>query len=114
MTLRELQSLHVRLTAQLIEFAYKLGYELTWGQTVRTESEAESNAASGAGIKNSLHKVGLAVDLNLFKDGKWLSNSEDHKPLGDFWKTLNPLCCWGGDFQKKDGNHYSITFNGVK
>lgn len=120
MTLREKQSLHVRFVGLLIEFAYQNGYELTWGQTLRSKEEAARNAASGAGISNSLHNVGLAVDLNLFKDGRWLTDSESHRPLGDFWKSLHPECRWGGDFRDKhgrpkpDGNHYSIEFEGRK
>lgn len=102
-------------TGKLIQYARMLGYELTWGQTVRTEAEAKANAVKGSGIKSSLHRIGLAVDLNLFKDGRYLTNSEDHAPLGAYWKTLHPLCRWGGDFKPKpDGNHYSIEYQGVK
>lgn len=115
MTLREAQSLHVKLFAQLVAYAYAQGYEMTWGQALRTQAEANANAASGAGISHSLHLIGLAVDVNLFKDGKFMPNTADHAPLGAFWKSLNPLCCWGGDFTTRpDGNHYSITWNGVK
>lgn len=115
MNLHELQSLHVGYTALLIQFALSKGYELTWGQTIRTQAEANANAAAGSGISKSLHTIGLAIDLNLFKDGKFLTASDDHRPLGDYWKTLNPLCCWGGDFRPKpDGNHYSITFEDRK
>lgn len=120
LTLGQKQRLHVRLTSMLIEHAYLHGYELTWGQTTRTEAEAAANATSGAGIAKSLHIQKLAVDLNLFKDGHFLQNSEDHAPLGAFWKGLHPLCRWGGDFKDKlgrpkpDGNHYSIEHEGVK
>ena len=115
MTQREAQSLHVKLFGILISYAYAHGYELTWGQALRTQAEANANAASGAGISNSLHLIALAVDVNLFRDGVWLTNSSDHLPLGTFWKTLHPLCRWGGDFvSRPDGNHYSIEWNGVK
>lgn len=115
MTLREQQSLFMRLLPRLIDFAYDNGYELTGGQLLRTQSEANANAASGAGIKNSLHRLGLAIDLNLFKDGKFLTTSDNHRPLGEYWKSLHPLCRWGGDFKPKpDGNHYSLEWEGVK
>lgn len=112
--LRELQSIHVKLTAQLIDWAYANGYELTWGQTLRMPVEAQANEASGAGISNSLHLIKLAVDLSLFRDGNLLSGVSDYKPLGDFWKTLHPLARWGGDFSKPDADHFSLEYQGVK
>lgn len=115
MTLREQQGIFTLCIAKLILFAYQQGYELTFGQALRTQVEANANAASGAGIRNSLHMKSLAVDFNLFLNGKWLTTSEAHKPLGDYWKTLHPLCRWGGDFKPRpDGNHYSMEFEGVK
>lgn len=115
MTLGEKQRLFTRLVAKLIEFAYAQGYELTFGDAYRSQQQAAANAAAGSGISNSLHTQRLAVDLNLFKDGAYLTDSAAYKPLGEFWKTLDPACCWGGDFIfRPDGNHFSITHNGVK
>ena len=102
MTLRQKQSKFVRMVALLIQFAYEQGYELTWGDAM----------AKTGHMPNSLHYVGLAVDLNLFKDGKYLDKTEDHKPLGEFWESLHKNNRWGGRF--KDGNHYSIEHNGRK
>ena len=98
----------------LIEWAYKAGYELTFGEAFRTAEQAMLNSKSGAGIKNSLHMKRLAIDWNLFKDGEWLQDSADHRPLGTFWKTLHSLNRWGGDFSKPDGNHYSMEHEGVR
>ena len=78
----------------------------------RGPEQAAANAMKGIGILNSLHLVSLAIDLNLFQSGKWLQMSSDHRPLGEFWKSLHPLCRWGGDFTKPDGGHYSITHEG--
>ena len=114
MTLGSKQRLFTRLVAKLIEFAYANGFELTFGETLRTQATAIQNAARGKGIVNSLHLIKLAVDFNLFKDGVYLTNSADHKPLGDYWKTLDPLCRWGGDFSRQDGNHYSLEHDGVQ
>jgi hypothetical protein len=112
LTLGQRQRLFVRLVGYLIEFAYSHGYELTWGYSRRSKEE---NQRIG-GHPRSAHLRGLAVDLNLFKDGTWLTRSEDHAPLGEYWKNLHPLCCWGGDFAppKVDGNHYSIEYEGIK
>lgn len=121
MTLRELQSLHLELVCtKLVPFALSKGYALTWGQTTRTDAEAQANAAAGSGIARSLHIDRLAIDLNLFRGGDWLQTSEDHAELGAYWKTLHPLCRWGGDFKdskgrpKPDGNHYSLEYQGRK
>lgn len=115
MTLGEKQRLFTRLVGLLIEYAYQQGYELTLGEAYRTPEQAALNLKKGTGIFNSLHTQRLAIDLNLFKDGKYLTSSEAHKPLGDYWKTLSAGCCWGGDFSPKaDGNHYSIEHEGRK
>lgn len=114
MTLSEKQKKFTLLIARLILWSYSKGYELTFGEAYRTPEQAALNAKSGKGISNSLHIQRLAVDMNLFVKGEYKSNSSDYKPLGDYWKTLDPECCWGGDFSKPDGNHFSITFNGVK
>lgn len=98
--------------ARLISFAESRGYELTVGEAWRSRAAAEANAKKGIGIKNSLHRQRLAIDLNLFKDGVYLRKSEDHRQLGEYWKALDPLCRWGGDFKRRDGNHYSLTHGG--
>lgn len=115
MTLREKQSLFVRMVSVLIDWAYEHGYEMTFGEAYRTPEQAALNAKKGTGIFNSLHTQRLAIDLNLFKNGEYLSSSEAHRPLGEFWKSLSPMCCWGGDFRPHaDGNHYSLTHEGKK
>jgi hypothetical protein len=108
MTLRERQSLFVALVASLILEAHKAGYELTFGEAYRSPEEAERLAKLGKGIKNSLHCHRLAIDFNLFKDGKYLSSTESHRPLGDWWEAQHPLCRWGGHFSRADGNHYEL------
>ena len=60
------------------------------------------------GRENSLHKDKLALDLNLFKDGRYLASTEDHEPLGLFWESIGGS--WGGRFD--DGNHYSLEHRG--
>lgn len=110
MTLREKQSLFVRLVALLICEAQMKGYELTFGEAYRTPEQAALNAKAGTGIANSLHTQRLAIDLNLFKDGAFLTSTEAHRPLGEFWESLHELCRWGGRF--KDGNHYSLSHGG--
>lgn len=114
MTLREQQSLFVKLVGQLIAWTYANNLELTFGECYRTPEQAALNAKSGKGISNSLHTKRLAIDIQLFKDGKYIDKSELYEPLGTYWKSLHPLCRWGGDFSKPDGNHMSMEWGGVK
>jgi hypothetical protein len=114
MTLREQQSLFMKLLPRLIDWAYGNGYELTGKELLRTAAQAMANAKSGAGIVHSLHLLGLAIDMALFKDGDLLTDVADFRPLGEYWKTLSPLACWGGDFSKPDADHFSLTWGGVK
>jgi hypothetical protein len=115
MTLREKQSIFASLIPGLINHAINLGYEITLGEVYRSPEEAKRLAALGLGIVNSVHILKLAIDLNLFKNGIWLTKTEDHKFLGEWWESLSTkeyTCCWGGRFN--DGNHYSIENNGIK
>lgn len=105
-------------TALLLQKAEELGYRVTLGEALRTQAQAQANAQSGAGIAHSLHLEKLAIDINLFKEvnGEWvyIENEEGHDKLGAWWKTISPAHRWGGDFPKKDFNHYSISPDGVR
>lgn len=151
MALRQTQSEFLfTFCTKLVPYAWQQGFELTWGEAKRSDEQAEINAigligrqrvislvsilfpklaealknnGKNGGIRGSLHELGLAVDTNLFKGGLYLPNSEDHHPLGTYWKTLHPLARWGGDFTKivngktspaPDGNHYSFEWEGKK
>lgn len=94
MTLRQKQSKFASMIGLLIVFAYEQGYEITFG---------DAWAKTGH-KKGSFHYDRLAFDLNLFRDGRYLSSTESHEPLGLFWESLNGT--WGGRFG--DGNHYSL------
>lgn len=112
MTLGEQQRLFGRLLGQLLVHIYEQGYEVSVDWGYRPPEIAAYYADLGIGIRSSLHTVKLAQDLNLFKDGVWLRNTEDHRVFGEWWETLHPLCRWGGRFG--DGNHYSLEWGGRK
>lgn len=103
--LGEKQRLFAYLVSLLIQKIYADGYAVTFGDVYDTDGD-------GGHMKGSVHGERLAVDLNLFKGSTFLTATEAHKPFGEYWKTLHPLCRWGGDFKHKDGNHYSITHGG--
>jgi hypothetical protein len=94
------RKLFTRCVAQLLNQMLEAGYDPCLGKDGMKH------------MKNSLHYEGLAVDIDLFKDGKYLVATEDHRVFGEFWESLHKDCCWGGRF--KDGNHYSVTYGGRK
>jgi hypothetical protein len=117
MTLGQKQRIFTRLVGVLIEWTYQNGYELTFSEAYRTPEQAAIYAKQGKGIKNSLHTKRLAIDLNLFKNGVYLTRSEDYLPLGMVWEQMSGpgyQCCWGGRFKRPDGNHFSIEHEGIK
>ncbi|MGJ8619633.1 MAG: M15 family metallopeptidase [Methylophilaceae bacterium] len=111
MTLREKQSKFALLVSQLIAKAYEMGFEVTIGDAYRDPrvhgKMGEKKSYSSA---NSCHKLRLAIDLNLFKDGTWLQSTVDYRVLGEWWEAQGGA--WGGRF--KDGNHFSFEHDGFK
>jgi len=113
MSLRKKQSKFARSVACLILQAEKLGYEVTLGDAYRDPRvHGDFGEKKGYGRSRSCHKVRLAIDLNLFKDGAYLGSTEDHRELGEWWESLGPEYSWGGRFN--DGNHYSFEHNGAR
>jgi len=97
LSLREKQSVFVLMVADLIHYAYQKGYELSFG---------DAWAKTGH-RKGSNHYERLAIDLNLYKDGVWRKESEDHGWLHDYWDQLG-----GAERISRDGNHYSVEHLG--
>lgn len=111
MTLSQKQQEFTLMVSKLIQFAYENGYRLSLGDAYRDPRvHGEVGVKKSYSSANSLHKERLAIDLNLFKDGKYLTSSEDHRPLGEYWESIGGS--WGGRFN--DGNHYSLEHNGRK
>lgn len=116
-----LQEEFAQQVANLIKKAGELGYGVTFGEAWRTPEQAALNAkkldAGGnpVGISNSLHTERLAIDLNLFKDGVYITDDQGHRELGTWWKSKGVGYRWGGDFRPRPNpNHYSITPDGVR
>lgn len=113
-SLREKRTRFTRYVPRLIDKAFELGYFAAGNEWLRTVAQAQANANSGAGIAHSVHLDGLAIDLNLYRaDGTYIVDGTGHTELGAYWKTLQPDFCWGGDFSKRDFNHYSLTPDGI-
>lgn len=109
-TLRQKQSRFARMVPLLILYAYQQGYEVTFGDAYRDPRAFGAMGVRKYGSANSNHKQRLAIDFNLFKNGKFLQTTAAHRPLGEFWESIGGT--WGGRFN--DGNHYSLEHNGVK
>ena len=104
MSLLEQQLKFTLMVAKLINFAYENGFELTLGDAARMDNKGHK--------RGSFHYKRLAIDLNLFKNGKYLDKTEDHQMLGEWWEqkgiTEDLPLTWGGRFKNSDGNHYQL------
>ena len=105
------------LIARLILELDGLGYTISMGEAWRSPETCKLYAQPGGpvGIRNSLHPERLAIDLILRQNGVLLTRSEDYALAGKIWGSYSGpdyTCTWGGEFH--DGNHFSITHNGVK
>lgn len=111
MTLSQKQRLFSKMIAELILWAYEQGYEVTLGDAYRDPRvHGALGEKMGYGARNSCHKMRLAMDLNLFKDGKYCTDEASHGLLGEKWESMGGS--WGGRFQ--DANHYSLEHDGFK
>ena len=110
-TLGQKQRRFARMVAKLINKAYELGFEVSLGDAYRDPRlHGEMGVKKGYGAGRSCHKLRLAIDLNLFRDGRYLDRSEDHRQLGEWWESQGGT--WGGRWG--DGNHYSLEHDGAK
>lgn len=108
--LLELQQEHTVRIGDFIGRLTLLGYKITQGESWRSPETCAIYAKEGKGSNNSLHPDRLANDLNLFKDGKLLTKTEEYQEAGEIWEKMGGT--WGGRFG--DGNHFSTAFMGRK
>ena len=111
MTLRQARCAFSVCVAELVLYVVSQGYEIALDEGMErlTAKDATSDH-----MKNSLHHSGLAQDLLLYRDGVYLTDTEDYTTFGVYWEELGkkkglPLA-WGGRF--KDGNHFSLSWQG--
>lgn len=105
MKLQEKQSLFCAQVPKLIEYIISQGFTCTFGETYRTEEQADWYFKQGMGIKDSLHCKRLAIDLNVFDhNGVLLREVKDYELFGIYWESLHEHFRWGGRFTDKKGN----------
>jgi len=99
------------MVPKLILHAAEIGFQVTLGDAYRDpRAHGSFGKKASYGSAKSCHKLRLAIDLNLFKDGILLRDSSDHLPLGLWWESQGGI--WGGRFG--DGNHYSLEHDGAR
>lgn len=111
MELWQKQAVFAQNVGKLLEFIFEHDHLCTLGEAWRSSDQAKIYASEGKGIVHSLHCERLAIDLDLFTtSGQYLTDSISYKMFGEYWKTLNPLNRWGGDFPppRVDGNHFEM------
>ncbi len=108
MTLSDKQWIFLQNVAKLIDYAYASGYKLTGGELQRTAEQQEIYIRDGKSkTRDSMHLQRMAIDLNLFIDGKYRTDKEAYKPLAEYWKTLHPANEAGYDWGW-DANHFQM------
>jgi hypothetical protein len=106
MTLREKQSEFLIHVAHLIFYAKSIKIDVTFGEAWRSDEQQEIYIKQGKSkAKRSRHQDRLAVDLNVFIDGKYRTDREAYEPLAKFWKALHPDNVAGYDWGW-DANHF--------
>lgn len=114
MKLGDKQELFAQLLSQLIQHGFsKPGYRIRLKELYRTEEQAKIYADKGIGVLNSVHCLGLAIDIVMLHNGEVVKTSEPYEWLGEWWEQQHSLCRWGGRFKRKDGGHFSLEHNGV-
>lgn len=101
--------------SKLLNFIFESGFNCTVREVYRTKEQAEIYAKEGKGISNSLHCLGLAADIYVAKfscNPPELNNIEMYRKFGEYWKGLNALNRWGGDFKNVDAVHFEMNARG--
>lgn len=120
MKLREAQVLFSKNVASLIQHIFSAGWEITLGECLRTPEQQDLYLKQGlTKTKNSQHLKKLAIDLNFFLRGVYITDTAMLQGFGKYWVSLHPANRWGGDWNKNgkmsdesflDGNHFEMVF----
>lgn len=94
------QHLFMMDIVRLLQFAWNKGFVTTFGEAFRTQEQQEIYVKTGKSkTLDSYHLKRLALDLNIFKDGR-LATKAECDVLGKFWEDLDPKNRWGGNFDR--------------
>lgn len=103
---------------RLIQFAYSGNFTFTFGEAYRTVEQEDIYVRTGKSkTYDSLHLQRLAIDLNIFHDGRLLFSDKNEEgndlqliqPVVEYWLSLNSNNRWGGNFKNLfDPNHFEM------
>jgi LAS superfamily LD-carboxypeptidase LdcB len=115
-TIKNLQTIHPDLARVFLRAKEISGQTFTMnnGQGLRTQAQANENAAKGLGIKNSRHLTGEAGDVNLMRNGRYIADGHDpaYRSFNDSMQQAAreqgvPIT-WGGTFRRYDADHWEL------
>lgn len=112
MKLSGTQQIFSKKIAELILWVYTLpGYGVTLSEAWRSPETQDIYVRQGKShTVRSKHLDRLAVDLNLFINGKYITNKKYYQIIGEKWQEMGGV--WGGDFIgfRDDANHFEWRF----
>lgn len=93
---------------KLVSFAESIGFVVTAGEMWRPPEMQQIYVKTGRSkTMKSKHLDRLAVDLNFFKNGKYIQDYNSLVEIGKFWESLDSKNRWGGHFSSfKDLPHF--------
>jgi hypothetical protein len=113
MTLREARCAFSVQIAYLVLFAVSKGYDIALDEGTDHITVKDPTTDH---MKGSLHEIGLAQDVLLYRQGEYLDKTEQYEILGAYWedkgKSLGIPLRWGGRFRSADGNHFAWSWGG--
>ena len=107
-TLVDAQAKFLLDACRLITKATEVGFTVTGGELYRTTEQQQIYVKTGRSqTMNSNHLRRCAIDLNFFRDGKLVYEVDVLRPLGEYWRSLDPKNDWGGFWKSfKDVPHF--------
>ena len=109
MRLSEQQIKFLKMVTQLLNHfipiieAMDMGIKVTeWNRTI--EQQKQYVAEGSSKTLHSKHLIGLAVDLAIIDNGKFLRKHQIYEKMGAYWESLGGT--WGGRWTFGDVYHF--------
>ena len=102
MKLSDIQNEFMMDVSVLIQYIQTIkGYKCTGGELYRTMDQQRIHLRNGKSTTlRSSHLQRLAIDLNIFINGRLTYKKEDLQEIGEFWENLRPgKNIWGGNWK---------------